>query len=347
MTKKFLAVSTAVLILTAAVYAGGQSEHSAGSAEPEPVTFFTDGKGNEIPIHGEIERIVVVNSGLSALIAALGQEDKVAGRDSFSTFPSSLRAKKVVGKSSAYPNLELILGCRPDIVLADGMFDSGTAEKLAALGIPVAIESTSNPAETQGLVRRYGELLDCRDRAAEITDWLAVKDAELAGLIDLAHENGEEAPVIFFENRKNYKSTSKKSSTHQYIGFAGGINMAADEAASSPTLSPEFIVEHNPAVIIRRVSGDLTAETMAGVQQNILNRPGLSSTSAVEQGRVYVIKADLFLTVRYLSALYYHASWFYPETFSNLNPETFNEELINFMFGDGEFDRTSETFVYP
>ena len=352
--KGLLSFLVILSVMTASLFAGGQSEAVTDESEEtvvavstDPLFVFIDGKGNEVPIYREIERIVAINSGLSALLAALEQSDKVVGRDMFSSFPSSLRSKKVVGKSSAYPNLELIMECRPDLVLADAMFDDSVAEKLAARGVPVAIEPTSDPQGTVELVTRYGKLLGCEARAAEICSWLERKDAELAVLIETAHENGESAPVVFFENRKNYKSTSRKSTTHQYLELAGGINLAADESASSPTLSPEFIVKNNPDVIIRRVSGDLTAETMAGTQEKILNRPGLSATDAVKNGRVHIVKADLFLTVRYLSALYYHASWFYPETFRGVDPEDFNRELINFMFGDGEFDRTNETFVYP
>jgi len=346
--KRTILLLLIVLAAASGLYAGGQTENPEPASKiDKPLFTFIDGKGNESVFYHEIERIVVVNSGLSALLAALQQSDKIVGRDMFSSFPSSLRTKKVVGKSSAYPNLELILGSKPDVVMADAMFDDSVAEKLAALGIPVLIESTSNPLKTKELVTRYGDLLDCEERAAEICAWLDEADSRIAGLIETARVNGENAPVVFFENRKNYKSTSKKSSTHQYLELSGGVNIAADEKVSSPTLSPEFIVEKNPNVIIRRVSGDLTADTMAGVRDNILNRPGLSATQAVSTERVFVIKADLFMTIRYPSALFYHASWFYPETFRNEDPEEFNKELINFMFGDGEFEKTNEAFAYP
>ena len=321
---------------------GGSSTNKSSG----PVRIVSDGKGNEVSIQGEIHRIIVINSGLSSLLAALNQTDRIVGRDSFSTFPASIRSKMVVGKSSAYPNLEMILAMKPDLVLADAMFNDSVSEKLKTLGIPVMIESTSDPDGTRDLLIRYGELLGCRDRADEIIRELDRADARLDELIAQGAANGEEAPEVFFESRKNYKSTSAKSAAHQYIFRSGGINIAADELVSSPTLSPEYIVTRDPDVIIRRVSGDLTRETMAGMRERILNRPGLSSTAAVRNRRVHIIKADLFLTVRYPAALYYHASWFYPETFGNTDPDDFNREWTNFLFGEGAFESTKESYTY-
>ncbi len=327
------------------LFAEGQTE-PAVRENPAPVRTFRDGKGSEVAVPGEIKRIIVLNSGLSSLLAALDQTHRIVGRDSFSTFPSSLRSAMVVGKSSAYPNLELILAQKPDLVLADAMFDESISEKLKALGIPVLIEATSDPQGTRDLLTRYGDLLGCSDRADQIIQELDLADARLARLISRAQAGGEDAPKVFFESRKNYKSTSAKSPTHQYLALSGGINIAAEEGVSSPTLSPEFIVTGDPDVIIRRVSGDLTEATMASMRENILNRPGLSTTSAVRDRRVHIIKADLFLTVRYPAALYYHASWFYPETFRDADPDDFNREWTDFLFGEGAFESTKESYTY-
>ncbi len=334
------------LLLSVGLFAAGQKD-TAGNTVQEPLFTVIDSDQREVHFYRSVEKIVSLNSGMSSLIAALGEEDRIIGRDMFSTFPSSLRSVFVVGKNSAHPNMELILSLKPDLVVADRMFDKGLREKLQSLQIPVLIESTSDPSKVPGLIQRYGEILDCSERAGEIINYLKIAESEVVSRVETAQRNSLSAPVVFFENRKNYKSASRKSSSHQYITLSGGINLAADESVTSPTLSPEFIVHQNPEIIIRRVSGDITKETMSGLRNNILNRPGISVTTAVTTGQVYIIKADLFLTVRYPSALCYYGAWFFPEAFKDLTPEDFHRNLIQFLYGPEEWDKTHETFVFP
>ena len=78
-----------------------------------------DATGAVVEVPYPVERIVSMNSGLSTLIAAFGEGDKIVGRDTFSTFPSSLISVYAVGKNSAHPNIELIFDQKPDIVVAD------------------------------------------------------------------------------------------------------------------------------------------------------------------------------------------------------------------------------------
>ena len=356
MKKKLLLV---ILCFTVPfLFAGGQSDpvtgNGAGSAEisSDAEYLFYDGTGQEISLSGSVERIVVVNSGLSSLLAALGQSDLIAGRDGFSTFPSSVRSKMVVAKSSAYPNLELIMSLKPDLVMADAMFNLSTLEKLKDLGIPVAIEVTSDPAGVRDLLVRYGDLLDCRERANEIISAMDRADRELQSLISSARAGGAEPPKVFYENRKTYKSVSSLSPSHQFLDLSGAVNIAADQEVSDPSLSPEFILSENPSVIVRRVSGDVSEDTMIQMRDKILRRPGLRNTAAVKDENVYIIKADLFMTVRYPTALSCLASWFYPEAFiggpsGGSNPEEFNRQWTDFLFGDGAFDSTKEIFTVP
>ncbi|MDC7241157.1 MAG: ABC transporter substrate-binding protein [Spirochaetales bacterium] len=337
--------------------ASGQGA-AESSVEMAVQKLFYDGQGQEIPLYGDVERIVVVNSGLSSLLAALEQSEKIVGRDSFSSFPSSVRSKMVVARSSAYPNLELIMSLKPDLVMADAMFDLSTLEKLKALEIPVAIESTSDPAGVRDLLVRYGDLLNCRERADEIINAMDRADRELQEIIAAAQMNGAEPPKVFYENRKTYKSVSSLSSSHQFLDLSGAVNIAADQEVSAPALSPEFILSENPSVIVRRVSGDVSEDTMIQMRDKILRRPGLRNTAAVKDENVYIIKADLFMTVRYPTALSYLASWFYPEAFNGglseagspsigNNPEDFNRQWTDFLFGDGAFDSTKEIFTVP
>ncbi len=79
-----------------------------------------------------------------------------------------MREVFVVAKNSSSPNLERILQLGPDLVLADPMFDESSREMLNKRGIPVLIESTSNPDTLPELVMKLGKVLGEEKRAEEV-----------------------------------------------------------------------------------------------------------------------------------------------------------------------------------
>lgn len=306
-----------------------------------------DATGAVIEVPYPVERIVSMNSGLSTLIAAFGEGDKIVGRDTYSTFPSSLISVYAVGKNSAHPSIELIFDQRPDIVIADTMLHESVREKIEAAGIPVIVESTGDPDRILFIVRNLGLILNKKEKAEEIIEYmenyLNIVYERIAGL------ELEEAsfPLIYFENRHDYKSASGESPNHKPIASAGGINIAVGERAPSPRLSSEWILEQDPKIIVRRMSGDAGLKEMKAMREGIMTRPGLKDTKAVREGNVYIIKADVLLTLRYPVGLLYYAKWFHPDEFSDIEPSAVHKELIDKFFGNEEWDKIKEVFVYP
>lgn len=306
-----------------------------------------DAKGKKIKINLPVKRIISLNSGLSALIAALGEEKKIIGRDSFSTFPSTLRPVYVVGKNSAHPNLELIIQQKPDLLVADTMLDIAIRKKLEALGISVYIANTSNPDKLFNLINNLGIILEKSDKAEEIAFFIKKRLNLVTSRIKKLADEKQEFPLVFFENRKKYKSASAKSNNHIPLMQAGAVNIAAGEPVSSPSLSIEYILIKNPDIIIRRMSGDASLEQMKTMQENLTNRIGLNRCKAVKNKKVYIIKADILMTLRYPIGLLYYAKWFHPSIFQDIDPEEEHKKLINRFYGPQEWNKISEKFTYP
>jgi len=140
---------------------------------------------------------------------------------------------------------------------------------------------------------------------------------------------------------------------------AGGRNIAATEPVASPRLSSEFIVQQDPAIIIRRMSGDANEKIirrmsgdanekkMEEMRDDILSRAGLSKTRAVQNGSVYIIKADILLALRYPIGLLYYAKWFHPEAFKDIDPKNEHRKPITRFFGAEEWEKTKEVFTHP
>jgi len=351
MIRSIQRISAAVfcLFLTLPLFAGGQTESPSGqdSADRPGTEYVRDAAGHDVRVPEKADRIVCLNSGLSVLTAALGKTESIVGRDTNSTFPHALKKVYVVAGNSSSPNIELILEKRPDLVLADNMLPDKAFEKLTALGISVAVFKTSDPRVFDQTISGVGALTGRSVQARKLLEDLNSRTALVEELASRALAEGAEPQTVFFENRKPYKSTSAKSGSHLPIAGAGGINIAADEPVSSPKLSAEYVLERNPDVIIRRVSGDGTAEVMENTRNTIMRRTGLEDVRAVRDGRVYIIKSDLFLLLRYPVGMAYLGSWFYPEAFADLDPEEFHKSLISDLFGPEEWDRVREDFVYP
>ena len=346
---RFTVTAFLLLSVLSGLFAGGQQDAEAVASESGAVRgeVIIDYKKHEVPVPAEVNRIVSLNSGLSVLVGALGMTDAVVGRDSNSTFPHALKKVYVVAQNSSSPNIELILERRPDLVLADAMLPVNVYEKLTSLGIPVAIFSTSDPRKFEDTILKVGKLTHREDKAAALLERLqsAIRLVEETAANALA--SGSVPQSVFFENRKPYSSVSAKSGNHLPIIGSGGVNIAADEPVASPKLSVEYVLEKNPDVIIRRMSGDGTLEVMNNMRDTIIRRAGLEDVRAVQDNRVYIIKADLFLLLRYPVGMAYMASWFYPDAFKEMDPEEFHKELIVDLFGAEEWELMREVFVCP
>lgn len=337
-----------ILLITPALFAGGQSEsvpvdQSAGDSKTISITDYS---GRNVEINLPVKKIVTMNSGLSEILAALGASDLVVGRCSYSTFPSQLRSIKVVGKNSSSPNMESILELEPDLVIADSMFDTNKMAILNNRGIAVIIESTSNPDRLPQILKNLGEILEKEDKAAELQQIIEDSILLIREKISEIQKGGSPKPIVFFENRKPYKSASRETGHHQFIALAGGINIAADEPVKSPQLSPEFIALNNPDIIIRRVSGDVNKEALSKMIDSIYDRPSLNSVKAIQNNRVYTVKSDLFISLRYPVGVAYFASLFYPDQFPIEEADEIHKNFIIKLYGEAEWDRIKETYVY-
>lgn len=342
-------ISFLFILLSPVLFAAGLSETETLSprGENNHTVSLRDYSGREMDIALPITKIVTMNSGLSEIVAALGSADLVVGRCSYSTFPKALRSKKVVGKNSSSPNMETIMELEPDLVIADSMFDTNKIEMLNRRGIAVIIESTSNPDRLPVILENLGRVLEKEERANELIGILDETLRKVRQKVEQIHLNGITSPSVFFENRKPYKSASKATGHHQFIEMAGGINIAAEEPVKSPQLSPEFIAMNNPQVIIRRVSGDVNEEALQNMINSIYDRPSLRSVAALANKRVYTVKSDLFISLRYPVGVAYFASLFYPDQFSLEEVDAIHRDFIVKLYGIDEWNGIRETYVYP
>jgi len=239
-------------------------------ANAETVTIV-DGKGHSVNVSTPVLEVVSISSRASEVICALGAGDRIVGRDSYSVFPPSLEDVPIVAELSYSPNVELILELEPDLVIADSMLPADKRKTIEDAGIPVIAETAWDPTTVATAIRRIGILLEKEEEAGELIDFMQkcqeIVDERVSGLSD------EDKPAVFFEWQRGYYSMGKGTLFHNLTTAAGGMNIAAEEQVQYPTLSPEWIVERDPEVIVRYVSNtaeENSTEKMAETRDEIL-----------------------------------------------------------------------------
>jgi iron complex transport system substrate-binding protein len=334
-----LAVAGAVYLLS---MQGGPLE--TGGQKAKSVTL-TDGTGRNVTVNLPVEKIISLNSGITELLYALGCGDMIIARDKNSNFPRAVLDKPIVASSSYDPNVELILQMTPDLVLADDMlfYNQEALGRIENAGIAVIMENTSNVTRVKTIIANLGRILECEDKANEIIDFIehyeSLVEERIRGLPE------SEKPLVYIEWWEPWQSFAKGSAGNKIIYDAGGINIAGEIDNPAPILSPEFVVDKNPDIILRMAPADAIGNLTAfsAVRNEILNRAELREIKAVKNGKVYVYDPVILEGLRYPIGLIYWAKCFHPSLFAEIDPETLHMQLIQEYFG-GE---SREVYFYP
>ncbi|MCX8153420.1 MAG: ABC transporter substrate-binding protein, partial [Candidatus Bathyarchaeota archaeon] len=316
---------------------------------PRNITFV-DGAGRNVTLTVPVNRIVSVNSGLTEMLCALGVQDKIVGRDASSTMPPSILSVRVAGENSYMPNIEIILELKPDVVFADSMLPYNTVamSQLEAAGIPIFIADPIDPEPTKhsnitvvdfscNLISKIASIVGKEEKANEYINFVQYYNNLVKQRI--ANLTIAQKPKVMLEWYRPYNTFVTPG-----IDQAGGINIAENQTVYAPVLSPEFVVEQNPAVIIRLIKSpthnvsDFIAERNA-----IMNRTELAGVDAIKDGRVYICDWDIRGGISSVVGYLYWAKWCQPTLFADLDPVSVHAELYRRFFGI----QLQGVFAYP
>jgi iron complex transport system substrate-binding protein len=313
-------------------------------AKAKTVTIV-DGTGQSVNVSLPVDRIVCISSRASEIVCALGDGDKIVGRDSYSFFPTSLEDVPVVAESSYNPDVELIHKINPDLVVADSMLSDDNRKKIESGGIPVIVETALDPTTIATFVNHLGIILDKEDRAGEIISFIEkyqdiVKERT-------ASLKAEDKPKVFFEFAQPYNTAASGTTFHNLTTAAGGINIAADEPVQYPVVEPEWVVKRDPDVIFSYATANTAEENltkkMKETRDELLSRPELSDVKAIKDGRVYILGDPVAWGIRSIVGELYLAKWFHPDLFKDIDPEAVQREIHQQFFGE----ELKEKCVYP
>jgi len=326
-----------------------RSSSSGGkdSASTNDTIKVVDGAGYIISLDSSPKRILVMDGGLAEIMYILGATDLIVGRTDTVTFPPQLRNVPSLGAYAYAVSLEAILELDPDLIISSSQFGySPVYRQVVDMGIPVYLETSDNPPAVDTSKMTAQELYNYPTRIDVVCD-------ALRGISELVGRKGnmdayitwaqgynkivkdriaalprDQMVTVFYEWHAYPYRTYVDMSMYQ----GGGINIAEQTYRDySSTLSPEFVVEQNPSVIIALISSaNNDVNDFIAAKNEVLNRPVTQNVDAVKNGRVYVCDFAARNGLRSVIGYVYFATWLQPDLFSDVNPTTVSQQLQQF-----------------
>jgi iron complex transport system substrate-binding protein len=305
--------------------------------QPTSTLRFCDAFGNPVQVAAPARRLVVINGDAVEILCAIGARDNIVGISSHTAKNpgpvGKLTGKTAVG-STMSPNLEKIIECRPDLVIAYEMWMSQKAfeAKLVPLGIPVARLYCYRIDHLDKEIRILGRLVGRQDQAEA---YIAYKNR----IIDtFKQRTGKLNPKVrvYNESYAPFQTVSDGCGADLLLDLAGLDNIAAGQSIPWPDATSEWLVEQNPDLIIKVASATFIkngygvddVKAIDAFRNALITRPAWDRIKAVQNGRVHILASELWVGPRAPIGILYMAKWAYPELFSDMDPEAIHRRWL-------------------
>lgn len=219
-----------------------------------------------------VQRVVSLLPSATEAVCALGACERLVGADDFSLDPAHLPPLVRLG-APFQPQLESLLRLQPDLVL---MGRSGPlAPRLRALGLQVWEMDTTTVEQVYAMLRQLDTVLGT-SRAATV---IAQMQAQLQQLAAQAQELPPQR--VYVEVDAALYSAGPASFIGQLLQQLGARNIAPATGPAFPQLSPEYVVQQAPELIIQTHSA-----------QAVQLRAAWAGIPAVQQGRICALSPE-------------------------------------------------------
>lgn len=346
----------------------------AAEAPAKTLTTVTDVTGASVELELPIDNAVISWTGsggpFMTMSALLGENvaDHIAGWDDsliknradmyeayVKTVPA-LADLPVVGTVNKDDfNFELVVTLDPDVLIfplgLKEATDSTVAGKLAEAGIPVLYidyhaETIENHTKSTLLL---GQLFGKEERAQKIVDRYTSAMTDLSNRVTKAIEGGATPPRVYLE--VGYKGPSEHGNsygrTHMWgamMEIAGADNVTGDSIAKWEPVTPEFVLDANPEVIVLTGSYwpkqpealfmgfQATPEVTQGHLTAFAGRPGWNELDAIKNKRLHAVHHGMARELYDYTSVMALAKAFYPEEFADVDPraelEAYYDEFL-------------------
>lgn len=263
------------------------------AAANEGVIRIVDQRGVTVELEKPAERVVLFPMPSASLFAAVtGGFDRIVGMHPMAKtaiedgilgkiFPQAKNLPSDVARTGFVPNVEVVVGLNPDLVIQWNQGDH-LIVPLENAGLKVMALNYGTQEDLQTWINLMGHVSGQTQRAEAIINWHQSKLASLRE--DLSRLPQTEKPKIIYFNRFADQLVVAGRDTYNdfYIQLVGGINPAHSQFSGFLEVNEEQILLWDPDIIL---IGNFDRAT----PDDVYKRPLWQSVSAVKNRRVYKI----------------------------------------------------------
>lgn len=263
-----------VAVAVAALVACGSAERA-----PASVRAAVDDFGDTLQLTAPATRVVSLNPVTTELLFALERGDRLVGRTSWDLAPAAARDVPDVGNGMG-PNVEVVLGQRPDLVLLYASESNRlAARQLRAAGVQTLTHRTDRIADLQRVLPIIARAVDAEAVARVVADSVresieSVRALPRPTVQVRAFWQVWDAPIL---------TIGGGSYLSELLEVAGASNIFSDLSQPSPQVSLEEIASRDPDVVLAGPAG----------AARIRATPGWQAVRAVREGRIVVIDTTI------------------------------------------------------
>lgn len=229
-----------------ALFAGASMLGGCARAEHRDASALHDDFSAPMTIGTAPRRIVSLNPTTTEVLFAIGAGSRLVGRSMYDAFPQAALAVPSLG-AALRPNVEAIIGARPDLVVLYASQDNrAAADRLRQAGIATAALRIDSIAQFERDTRLLGRMTGDSARAAALVDSVrATLDRVRAATQSLPR------PTVFFHTWDRPLITIGGGSfLNELVDIAGGRNVYADLPGPSGVVTIEDVVRRNPDFVL-------------------------------------------------------------------------------------------------
>jgi iron complex transport system substrate-binding protein len=278
---------------------------------PAGAATFVDMVGRRVEVQQPPRRIIPLAPSLTEILFALGAGDDVVGVTDYADHPPEAREKPSVG-GGVDPNMEVIVGLRPDLVLASADTNRwDTLVRLERLNIPVFGVKPVGVDGVLASIARVGEVLGRSPQAEKLIGEMRRRMTAVSERVS-AFARPTILYVVWIDP---LIVAGRETVIDDLIRLAGGTNVV--QTPGFPRYGLEQVVMHPPDLIV-------LAFDRGGVEDGeVLHRlPVWRQIRTVRDGAVRVIDAGMTNRPgpRIAEAVEMLARTFHQEVFSGRRP---------------------------
>src|SRR5450830_1743287 len=224
-------------------------------------------------------RLVTLAPNLAENCFALSQGSNIIATSEYTDYPEEAKKIPTVGAFSS-PSLEKLLVLSPDLILVTDGTPLAVVERLRKMGRELYADDPKSLLGIVGAIRSLSVVLGVPDRGIEVALSMHRSIASVAETTKKLTRK----PAVYVEIWNSpLTSAGKGTFVSDLISIAGGSNIADEANTPWPVLSEEYVISHNPDVIV--VASGL------GVG-DVLGRAAFATVNAVKQGHIYDMVGD-------------------------------------------------------